>query len=68
MSNEKIIVRFNDTPRIVVHFGEQGLRGDGGVTNHNELSNLGYGESNHAGFQSKLMYIAPYKAYEVNDN
>ena len=65
MSN-KIIVTLNEG-RIIVKFGEQGLKGDG-TMDHSLLNNLDYNNAGHTGFQSKLEYISEYKAYEVKDN
>jgi len=67
MSNDKIIVHIHDEPKIIVHFGEQGLRGTpGGNTDHALLSNLDYDNAGHTGFQKKLNYITEYKGYEVD--
>ena len=63
--SEKIIVKINDAPKIIVHFGEQGLSGVGGVTDHALLTHLGYSESGHTDFQKKLNYIANFKAFEI---
>ncbi len=66
---EKIICKIYDIPKIVVRFGEQGLRGASGTnTDHALLTNLGYEESNHVGFQKQLTYVEAYKCYEVEDN
>jgi hypothetical protein len=72
--SDKIICRINDTPKIIVKFGDQGLMGPmgptgpvgpGGTTNHALLTNLEYDHANHVGFQKALTYIPEYKAYEL---
>lgn len=68
-SPQKINIRINSIPKILVKFGEQGLRGgDGKHGNHALLSNLDYDNSNHEGFQRKLILIPEYRAYEILDN
>ena len=36
-----------------------------GTMDHAELNNLGFDESEHVGFQKSLVYVAPYKCYEI---
>jgi hypothetical protein len=72
----KIIVKIN-SGKIIVKFGEQGLRGTqgeigptgatgpAGTTDHSLLTNLDYDNANHTGFQKQLKYTADFKAYEV---
>jgi hypothetical protein len=62
--SDKIICKINDEPTIIVKFGEQGLKGDG-TTVHSELTNLGYNNAGHIGFQKALTYIPEYKSYEI---
>lgn len=62
----KIFIKINDIPKILVRFGEQGLRGASGLnSDHSLLLNLDYDNSNHTGFQRKLIFIPEYHAYEV---
>jgi hypothetical protein len=63
--SDKIICRINDTPKIIVKFGEQGLMGPMGPSDHALLSSLSYDTSGHTGFQRLLIYIPEYKCYEV---
>jgi hypothetical protein len=63
--SEKIICRINDTPTIRVRFGEQGLKGDPGTSDHALLEHLDYSNAGHTGFQKKLTYVTEYKAYLV---
>jgi hypothetical protein len=62
--SDKIIVKLNEG-RIVVKFGEQGLQGPAGTTDHTLLANLDYDQAGHTNFQKKLTYILEYKCYEV---
>lgn len=73
MSSDRIICRIYDEPnikikisdpKIIIRFGEQGLKGDG-TTDHSQLSNLDYAHSGHSDFQKKLTYVSEYKAYLV---
>ena len=73
MSSDRIICRIYDEPnvririndpKIIIRFGEQGLKGDG-TTDHSQLSNLDYTHAGHNDFQKKLVYDAAYKAYLV---
>ena len=81
MSENKIICKI-DNGRIVVRFGEQGLKGATGATgatgptgptgpagssDHALLTHLDYDSAGHTGFQKKLLYIPAYHAYEVTD-
>lgn len=62
----KIFIKINDIPKILVRFGEQGLRGASGAnSDHALLLNLAYENSNHTGFQRKLIFIPEYHAYEI---
>lgn len=72
--SDKIICKINDTPKIIVKFGNQGLMGPigptgpagpGGTTNHAELTNLAYDNANHTGFQKLLVFMPEYHAYEI---
>jgi hypothetical protein len=74
MSNNNIICRIYDVPKIFVKFGNQGLMGPmgptgpigpGGTTNHALLTNLDYDNANHTGFQKLLVFIPEYHAYEI---
>jgi len=65
MSSQKIIIKINDTPKIIVKFGEQGL-GSSGVVDHSLLSNLDFAHAGHTGFQKQLVYSPDFKAYEVD--
>jgi hypothetical protein len=64
MSN-KIICKIYKEPKIIVKFGEQGLKGDTGVNDHALLTHLDYGSAGHIGFQKLLAYIPEFKAYEI---
>jgi len=61
---EKIIVKLNEG-KIVVKFGEQGLKGAAGTTDHAALTNLDYDNAEHTNFQKKLNYISEFKAYTI---
>lgn len=46
--------------------GASGLSGySGTATDHASLTNLGYSESNHSGFQKELIWDGDYKAYLI---
>jgi len=63
-----IKVKIYDTPKMVIKFGSQGLKGDvgpAGTTDHALLTNLGYDDSGHINFQKKLIRIPEYKAFLV---
>jgi len=71
--SKNIVVKINEG-KIVVHFGNQGLKGSvgptgptgpAGVTDHAALTHLGYSEAGHIGFQKKLVHIPEYKAFEI---
>ena len=69
--SEKIICRIYDTPKMVIKFGSQGLKGDvgptgpAGTTDHVLLEHLDYDNAGHTNFQKKLVHISEYKAFLV---
>lgn len=78
MSDKKIYVKINDTPKIIVKFGTQGIQGPIGPTgatgatgpagsnDHSLLQNLDFDSAGHTGFQRELIYIPDFKAYEIS--
>jgi len=63
--SKKIICKINEG-KIIVKFGEQGLRGAAGENaDHALLQHLGYDEAGHIGFQKALVYIPEYRAYQI---
>jgi hypothetical protein len=71
---QNIICKINDTPKIIVKFGEQGLMGPigptgpmgpGGTTDHALLTHLNYELAGHTGFQKQLIYSADFKCFEI---
>lgn len=63
--SDKIICRINDTPKIIVKFGNQGLMGPAGPSDHALLTHLNYELSGHIGFQKQLVYSADFKCFEI---
>jgi len=70
---QNIVVKINER-KIIVKFGNQGLKGPmgptgpvgpGGTTDHAALTHLGYDEAGHIGFQKQLVYTPDFKAFEV---
>jgi hypothetical protein len=70
---QNIVVKINEG-KIIVKFGNQGLKGPigptgptgpGGTTDHALLDHLDFADANHTNFQKKLNYIPEYKGYEV---
>jgi hypothetical protein len=61
---QNIIVKINEG-KIIVKFGNQGLKGEPGTTDHALLTHLDYDNAGHTGFQRLLIYIPEYKCYEI---
>lgn len=45
--------------------GAIGTTGVAGTTDHSLLTNLGFSESGHVGFQKQLVYSSDFKCYEI---